>query len=191
MTADSRTGARAPLLLMDIDGVLNAFGGWGWFTGREEAPAAVDPSGLRAEVAGGYWLLLNDQHVAWLTELEQSFEIIWTTMWQQQAPTVFAPVLGVGTDWPWLDFAAHTERRAEARTGAGVAGYKFPAVREVVVGRPAVWVDDDLDSVHHAWAQKRSALGLPTLVVQPDPHVGLVESEVELVRGFARRLDTR
>ncbi len=38
---------------------------------------------------------------------------------------------------------------------------------------PVVWIDDDFTGLDHEWAAERSARGVATLLVQPDPHLGL------------------
>jgi hypothetical protein len=36
--------------------------------------------------------------------VEPFFECVWATVWFKQAPRDLAPVLGVGEDWPVLDW---------------------------------------------------------------------------------------
>lgn len=180
--------ASRPLLLMDVDGVLNAFGAW------DRLLAGLDPTGdedgptLRPARADGYHLLINRDHARWLARLESLFEIVWATMWQERAPAAFAPHLGIGDTWPWIDFSHYATSDVKGRTGAGVAGYKFPGVLATVGERPAVWVDDDLDPFHHEWAEARTAAGIPTLVVQPFPDTGWTRAEFEQVLAFGQSL---
>ncbi len=76
-----------------------------------------------------------------------------------------------------------------ARSGAadaGVAGLGAVVSQECVLylwkrdhvdawlgDAPAVWTDDDFTGLDHEWAVERTAKGTATLLIQPDPHLGL------------------
>lgn len=173
-----------PLLFLDVDGVLNAFGAWPDIDRDPRTGLPGYSPRFRVASADGYMLVLNEDHRKWLAELEGLFEIVWTTMWRDRAPARFAQELGIGTTWPWLDFERHATHTISFRTGAGVGGYKFPGVVATAGDRPAVWIDDDLDAAHFDWAQERSAQGIPTLLVQPNPAEGWTRQQYEEVLAF-------
>lgn len=181
-----------PLLLMDVDGVLNAFEAWErvdrW------RPLGLGnmrvPDGLQAARADGYHLLLRPEHRDWVAALEGQFDMVWATMWQERATTALAPVVGFGAAWPWIAFDAFQQRTTTQRTGWGVGSYKFPGVVATVQDRPAVWIDDDLEPAIYEWAAERDASGIPTLLVQPDPADGWTRSERDAVLAFADSLET-
>ncbi|SFX27958.1 hypothetical protein SAMN02787144_100299 [Streptomyces atratus] len=54
----------------------------------------------------------------------------------------------------------------------------------------AVWIDDDFTSLDHAWAAERIAKGTPTLLVQPDPHLGLQPEHLTEVTTWVSQLPT-
>lgn len=185
--------SRRPLLLLDVDGVLNAYAGWERIDpslplGRGNL---VVPPGFRAARADGYELLLRPEHADWVQMLSGRFEMVWATMWQHRAPAALAPVVGYGWDWPWIDFTSHQGYASSQRTGVGVGSYKFPGVVATVTDRPMVWIDDDLEPAIYEWAAGRDASGVPTLLVQPSPVEGWTREELDAVVAFADALDTR
>ena len=166
-----------PLVLVDIDGVLNAFHSDGHGTHQ------------RVAVAGGYRVVLDTRHPGWFDALAEVAELRWATMWQAHAGPVFGAVAGLGHDWPHLDFdgAYAAGSRYAHRTGTGVGGYKWPRILEAAdTGRAMVWIDDDMIDAQLAWAAARHAGGAPTLFVRPDPADGFTEAEYAEVLAFAR-----
>jgi hypothetical protein len=74
-----------PVLLLDVDGVLNPYGTaacpegfteYGLFPG--EAPVRLCPS-----------------HGEWITELRQVLDVAWATAWNEDANRLLAPLLGI------------------------------------------------------------------------------------------------
>ena len=189
--------ADKPLFLLDVDGVGNAFDGWlsvedSWMTAQTGKvwKRTVAPEGYRAEYANGYRLLIPVGMRAWIAEIEAAgFDCVHATMWQENAITHFAPVAGWGADWDWIDFHSYHQDgawRNAGMTGLGVGGYKAPGIEDVAGDTPAVWVDDDLQPANYAWAERRNAAGIPTLLVQPDPRVGMTREHVDRILEFAR-----
>lgn len=176
---------KKPLLLLDIDGVLNVLS---------------DNVGLRSAIVGGYRLRLNPEHKKHVSLFEEKFEVTWSTMWQEKACTEFAPEVGYGHEWPYIPFddywndpelaRAVMDRTRHLRVDAppsryGVGEYKHPGFTVTVGDRPAVVVDDDLEPWQHTWARERTLSGIPTLTVQPDPLEGLSAEHVDHILAFA------
>lgn len=168
-----------PLLLVDIDGVLNFFGphtsNFHWST-----------------FIGGYPMNLDLRHPQILTDLEPHFDVHWATMWQAKAPSMFAPVFGWGTHIPYIDFDSHIEELAAAgKLALGVSGvghYKLAGITALAEDRPLVWIDDDgNEPAVRKWAEKRNR-HIPTLVVTTDPYVGMTKIDVNQIMAFARTL---
>jgi hypothetical protein len=138
-------------------------------------PRGHIPAGFAAHQVAGLRLLLSREHGTWLTRLASEFELVWATSWENDADELIAELVGLPRGLPVIAFDTWK---------AGDEGWltKLPDVVKFVGDRPLAWVDDVLDPEVYAWAESRPA---PTLLVQPDPDVGLTPSHVERLRAFA------
>ncbi len=186
-----------PLVLLDVDGVLNALGpadaSWpDWQRGTARAggrawPVRWSPSVVRA--------VLDWRDVA---------DVQWLTTWGHDANAGLHTLLGLpelpvaGThDEPGRDpqaqgspdtdepaLAAVTPAAPDELTGRW---WKFDVVRRVVAAAPerrVVWLDDDLSAVAEVRAWTRAHVDC--LLVAPDPRTGLVEPQLRSVERFLR-----
>lgn len=183
-----------PLLLVDIDGVLNLFGAWvstgkvWWDTKGRMRQSTVAPEHLREDRARGYSLLFNPEHPEMFSELEQHFDTVWATMWMDSA-WQFGEKAGFGTEWDFIDFEAFRPMTTGRQmTGNGVGSFKHPGIVDTLGDRPGIWVDDDMTPFQHEWAQKRTEAGIPTLFIQPDPEFGMTREHFEQILEFAESL---
>lgn len=145
-----------PVLLVDIDGVLNVYGVDGCPEGYDEFelfPDDDEPVRLCAA------------HGAWLRELGAHFDLVWASAWGVDAHRLLGPILGLER-FPHVPMPAIPFEPAR----------KVPAIASYVGGRPAAWLDDIVTSEARAWARGRSA---PTLIVEVDPHAGLQRHHVD------------
>jgi hypothetical protein len=179
-----------PLLLLDIDGVLNVFGAWGLVRGPADREGRLVPpsSGYRVARANGWNLLIPADAQRWVARLEAHLDIVWSTMWAANAVEHFAPIAGFGATWDWIDFTAHADGPLGRRWGVGVGDHKHAGIVATAADRPAVVVDDDLAPITRLWASAREDEGIPTMTIKPDPAVGLTASDVDAVVDFARRV---
>ncbi len=143
----------APLLLIDVDGVISPFG-----FGQTAPPggryASVDATPhLISATAGGL-----------LGRLAEAFECVWCTGWEDRADEHLPHLLGTPRGWPHLTLNA-TDGHWKLGAIDSYAG------RE----RPAAWIDDAHDEHCRRWALERPG---PTLLVTTDPAIGLTESHV-------------
>lgn len=159
--------AERPLLLLDVDGVLNPYA------------AATCPDGF-AEFAffpGEEPVRLCERHATWLADLNGAFDLAWATGWGPNANHLLAPFLGLPqlpfVRFPPIPFQAHE---------------KVPAIAEFAAGRAAVWVDDMLTPEAYRWAAERSE---PTLLIPADPAQGLLREMVDDALGWAAALTSR
>ena len=147
MTLDN--GDPRPLLLVDVDGVLNPW------------EAVECPAGFREySFFPGERVLLSEGHGELLRELAGSFELVWATAWEHRANRLICPVIEL-PELPVIEFPL---------AGTDFFFRKLPAVIESVGDRPCAWIDDEHHPEHYEWARER---GVPTLIVDIDPAVGL------------------
>jgi hypothetical protein len=153
-----------PLLLIDVDGVLNPYA------------AESCPEGYRDFdfFEGEEPVRLADIHGKWLRDLATLFDLAWATDWGDEAHRLISPVLGL-RKYPVIVFPPTPFAPAE----------KVPAVRDFAGDRPVVWVDDVVTPEAERWAAER---GTPTLLLRADPVVGLTEELVSRARAWAEEL---
>jgi hypothetical protein len=153
-----------PLLLIDVDGVLNPLG---------VGPDFVPP-GFVAHRLEGLRVLLARKHGAWLTALATDFDLVWATSWEHDADRLIAERVGLPRGMPVITFTSQTEWTA-----------KLPDVIRFVGDRPVAWIDDALGAEEHEWASSR---GVPTLLIQANHRVGLTRAHIDRLREFALEL---
>ena len=160
-----------PVLLLDVDGVLNAV--------RPDLP-----EGWQRGRFNGYVLSWDPSVVARLRAMHESgaVELQWLTTWTEMADRLLAGPLG-------LPRGLRTHGRDVGSTGfggslRGLSGWwKLTAAQAVARAEPArriVWIDDDLAEQAEdtrEWIDQRGEL----LVVAPDWSTGLTHGELDRV----------
>jgi HAD domain in Swiss Army Knife RNA repair proteins len=154
----------APLLLIDVDGVISLFG----FDQTEP------PEG-HFTVVDGIPHLLSARAGELLARLARTFECVWCTGWEDRADEHLPSLLGLPRGWAHLTFAA---------TPGDALHWKLEAI-EAHAGpeRPVAWIDDDHDASCERWAASRPG---PTLLVATEPAVGLTDAHVTTLERWAR-----
>jgi hypothetical protein len=153
-----------PVLLLDLDGVLNPFA------------ASSCPDGyLEHEFFPGEGAeRYCPDHAAWITELAAAGDLHWATAWGEEANTLFAVKLGIAAlpvvPFPPLPFPPEG---------------KVPAVAALVGDRPVAWIDDNHTDAGRRWAGERAA---PTLLVPVDSAIGWTRDDVDRVLAWAVEL---
>ncbi|MGY1714201.1 HAD domain-containing protein [Geodermatophilus sp. SYSU D01106] len=164
--------ADRPILLLDVDGVLNA-------------PRRELPAGWRQGSFNGYRLAWDPTITARLRELHESgrVEIQWLTTWAGDADRLLAEPMGLPRGL-----------RVHARAGAAPTGFlgifgggsgwwKLTAAQEVAAAEPdrrIVWIDDDLAEQADDTGDWLAA-NPHVLVVAPDLYVGLTHEQLDRV----------
>lgn len=143
-----------PLLLMDVDGVLNPFPVTpDGFEELDFFPGEDEP------------VRLLEVHGVWLAELGEVYEIAWATGWGDNANRFLAPHFGLP------EYAVVVRLTIPFDPAE-----KVPAIDAFAGDRSAAWVDDIVTPEARAWARGRAA---PTLLLEVDSAVGLVRSQVD------------
>ena len=149
-----------PLVLIDVDGVLNPL------VRHSPGPGWLERILL---VQGSLFLVhLNPAHGPALLSLaaETGAELAWGTTWEEDANLQISPLIGL----PELPVAP-------ANSGCHKADGIVPWTR----GRPFVWLDDAPEAAEEAG---RLAGAQAHLVVAVDPDIGLADRHLALARDW-------
>lgn len=148
------TSSRKPIILLDVDGVLNRF--------NEPYSSAEEPCwpDEKMTTVRGFCIKYSPTLITKLNTLSRlgQAEVRWLTAWNENAPLKLAPALGID------DFKL-------ARGADGPS--KGPAAMAIALAcpeRPIVWLDDELDCYagkDMAFWKARSK----TLLIQPHYHL--------------------
>ena len=176
-----------PLLLVDVDGVLNSIGGPysgqpapdGYVLHRLRDRSWTDEQG-RPWVSGGLRLWLNPARGSMLLAIADLVELAWCTAWRETANEHIAPVVGL-PKLPVVPLPDGWQTLNERH-------WKIPGVEEYAGGRALAWFDDEFTAADDEWAAKRTAGAAPTLIVHVDPLHGLRQRDVDRVAEWAREL---
>jgi hypothetical protein len=164
-----------PILLLDVDGVLNA--------------ARVDlPDGWRRGVFNGYVLSWDPSVTARLRALHESgrVEIQWLTTWAGDADRLLAEPMGLPRGL-----------KTHAREGAAPTGFdgafggrsgwwKLDLAREAAEAEPdrrIIWIDDDL-AEQAADTGDWLAANPHVLVIAPDLFAGLTHEQLDEIEAW-------
>jgi hypothetical protein len=153
----------APLLLIDVDGVISLFG-----FDQTEPPAG------RYVAVDGIPHLISAHAGSRLARLSERFECIWCTGWEDRADEHLPGLLGLPRGWAHLSFATAPEAGLHWKLEA-IDAHAGPE-------RAVAWIDDAHDASCERWAAERPG---PTLLVGTDPAVGLTEAQVTTLLRWA------
>jgi hypothetical protein len=175
-----------PLLLIDVDGVANAFGGPfaglpapdGYALYRLRERSFTDEQG-RPWVQGGLRVWLNPDHGRMLLTLADRFELAWCTAWRESANEFISPVLGL-PELPVVPLPGGWQTLADQH-------WKTPGVEEYAAGRALAWFDDEFKAADYEWSAKRTIDGAPTLLVPIDPLHGIRQGDIDTVAEWSSR----
>lgn len=144
-----------PLLLLDVDGVLNPFA----------APACPPGYTEHEFFPGEDPVRLCPAHRPWLQDLATRYQIVWATAWGADANRLLAPLLQL----PGLPVIRFPPVPFHPRD-------KLPPIIRFAARRPLTWIDDAHPPEAHVWAANRR---VPTLLIGIDPAEGLTRPVIE------------
>jgi hypothetical protein len=152
-----------PVLFVDVDGVISLFG----FNPSETPPGSFHS-------IDGIIHCIGSEVAARLAKLAQRYELVWATGWEEKANEYLVHILGLPRELPVLTF--------DGRAVFGSSHWKLDAIDDYARGRPAAWLDDNLDERADNWAGSRQE---PTLLVRTESATGLTDEHVELLLEWA------
>lgn len=148
----------APLLLVDVDGVISLFG----FDPSKPPPG-------RFLLVDGIPHLISAAAGDHLRALAGAYELAWCTGWEEKADENLRHALQLPAACPHLTFDPADSRSHPHWKLAAIERYADP-------NRPLAWIDDGHDEACTAWAAARPG---PTLLMTTEPAVGITAGHVE------------
>lgn len=133
-----------PLLLLDVDGVLLPF----------DACSALP---------------LGDT----LQELQEKYDLIWATMWEDRANEMLSPFYGL-PDLPVIRFENYIYWDHTTTP-------KLFDIQAFVQDRAFVWIDDAILPDAISWAERRGK----ALLLRTDPRIGLTDEIIQALRDWS------
>jgi hypothetical protein len=165
-------------LLCDIDGVLIPFPDQDGNIPSSHYRDQVTPTGHDKPVT----IWLNPAHGPLLDDVitDTGLDPVWCPSWRANVADLIGSRLGLPS-WP------HVDLPQLPLTDSHPDGYlwKRDHVTAYIHSEPCAWIDDDFAPAGHHWASTRTATGCPTLLIQPDPHHGLLRKHVTTIRRWA------
>jgi hypothetical protein len=159
--------ATRPILLIDVDGVISLFG----------FDPASPPAG-RFQLVDGIAHYLSAAAGPCLCELCDDFELTWCSGWEEKANDYLPLALGLPGPLPLIAFDRFGRPPAAHWKLAGIDAHTGPT-------RPLAWIDDAHDQRCTEWAQARPG---PTLLIDTEPAVGLIDDHVQQLGAWVRAL---
>jgi hypothetical protein len=155
-----------PVLFLDVDGVISLFG---------FHPSGPPPGKFHS--IDGVIHCIGSDVAARLRRLADVYELVWATGWEEKANEYLVHILELPGDLPVLTF--------DGRAVFGSSHWKVEAIGDYAHGRPAAWIDDNLDERAEKWAANRQE---PTLLVRTESALGITDEDVERLLRFASRV---
>jgi uncharacterized protein YjbJ (UPF0337 family) len=148
-----------PILFVDVDGVISLFG----------FNPSARPAGTFQSI-DGILHLIGAEAASRLARLADRLELVWATGWEEKANEYLVHLLEMPNELPVLSF--------DGRAVFGSSHWKLDAIDEYARGRPAAWIDDNIDDQCRRWAASRRE---PTLLVETESALGITDEDVQLL----------
>lgn len=160
-----------PLILIDVDGVLNPYAAKptrrpdGYKTIRVLLPSMIE-AGKPIYRHKPLRVWLNESHGPALLKLaaDNDAELVWATTWEDYANEHIGPAIGL-PELPVIKW------------GFKAKHWKFDAVLEYVGDRPFIWFDDDFHTLplERHWFEGQIGSDARYALYFVDPRIGLTE----------------
>lgn len=173
-----------PLILLDVDGVINVMAS---AATRRHKTFHDGWRDVKVPVLGQpFRIFCNPALGPLLRELAASTgaDLAWATMWEEHANLSVSPLLGLPRDLPWVQVSHPRYKFAE--TGIKY-GLKAEAVVSWTKGRPFVWFEDEADERWQA-AGITGELHQMCLLPEIDDREGLTGKHIAQARDWLKML---
>lgn len=158
-----------PLLLVDVDGVLSLFTAPG-------SPAPIRPD-THFHNEHGMGHLIAKENCERLLTLQDSYELVWATGWEEKANDELIRIVGLPERLPVISFDKGKGKYDHQ------AHWKLGAIEDFIGDRPTAWIDDALDEACFEWAQQRPQ---PTFLVKVESQIGLDDNAHAQLSAWAK-----
>jgi hypothetical protein len=164
-----------PILLLDVDGVLNA-------------PRQELPPGWQRGTYNGFVLSWDPTVTARLRDWHEQrrVEIQWLTTWAHDADRLLAEPMGLPRGLPVHVHGGAAPIGFLGPLGGAGGWWKLAAARAVAEAEPdrrIIWIDDDL-AVQAAETGEWLAANPHVLVVAPDLYTGLTHEQLDAIEAW-------
>lgn len=161
-------------IYQDIDGVLSPF--------SDGAPKKNTQwrGEWRTERIAGFSMLWSVELIEALKEIDarEDVQFYWLTSWEDDAVEFFAPVVGIGADWPVLHSNGWDDDLKK--------WWKLRALWDCsLLTEPSktIWLDDDIN-YDIGGADHVRTMGDKMLGINPDKHHGLTRKHIQRIHDF-------
>lgn len=176
MTVDQLPDPCKPLLLVDVDGVLNV-------SKRNPKPQLYDIHQVTTSDGFRFRLVFRKDLKEILKPLWEVFQPVWCTMWDHDANRCISPLLEL-EEWPVIPTFDHAH---EYDTGASRYHHKIPMIEAHVGRRPFAWIDDEIGGWDNQWQDHRTVTVAPTLLHRIDQRSGVLPHNVAKLVAWGQR----
>lgn len=158
-----------PVILLDVDGVLNACG---W-----DEPKGWDD--FQTTVCNGFHITHSQKMAAAIRALDA--DIVWLTTWRERANEWISPLF----DWGHFPALSYVESERYSSWWKAAAAEKY--IKENP--RPFIWIDDDLTfGIMESDFLNDADFDIPYLLVAPYQSDGLQLDQIEKIATFIEGL---
>lgn len=167
-----------PLILVDVDGVLNPY--------RRPGPQWQLHNCRSHDRSYNVWL--NPAHGPALLALAEKTgaQLTWATTWEHHANNSIGPLIGL-PELPVIYFDDEVDELGEYDISP-LINIKTPAVARYVQGRPFVWFDDALTGDDWAWLREQQTVGQFNLI-QVYAWEGLADSHLDQAAAWLTNIE--
>lgn len=163
-----------PLLLLDVDGVLNAIN-------HSQNVKLYDIRTIETFQGFRVKIRMRRELTDWIFELTEYYVPVWCTMWNHDANLFLAPLLEL-PDLPVIECSYSSKGRPDK------CHDKITAIEEQVSDRALAWLDDEISHKDLDWAYLRNEKVAPTKFIKITETEGMQRFHVDRLMKWAQEI---